>query len=182
MKRQAAVELFMDGDATATALHVAVLEHFGTAIYDWDPQTLALEIQSDFFAEPIEANLERLHAMITAVGTDAFYKSVDGFYAISTAIEDGKARFEVFEPISAPEALWATYEVSLNRETEPFSYGVKKYLDHLLNEEGGSASGEDLGAFLAHRRENVKAQLVKLQGHVPELPDIGETLSQAFGG
>lgn len=193
MDRLTLTEIFNDQSVTATALHVAVLEVFGTVIYEWDPLTLWLEIRDELRLELPEANQDKLQALLAAVGTDGFYKTTQGFYTIANTLTDGDGGFQVFDPISVAEMLWAIYEVAINRDPEPFSPSVDAMIRNILSQEGNSGAPEaylqslgdseasdnpisELDRFLKDRQAKLREDLFKINTAMPALPDLDSVL------
>jgi hypothetical protein len=200
MKDRLALTNVLTSPATsATALHVAALDHLGLGIYEWDPATLWMEINSELHLELPEQNQDKLQAIITAVSTDQFYAQMEGFYPIAHTLLDGDGGFQVFDPLTLGEALWAIYEVALNRDPEKFSPSILSYIQHLVKEEGQSAAPEaflksqgdteasddpnsQLDRFLNDRAAKVRGELIQLKGVIPDLPSVESVLTPVLKG
>jgi hypothetical protein len=184
---------------SATALHVAVLDHLGLEIYEWDPATLWMEINSALHLELPEQNQDKLQAIIAAVSTDQFYAQTEGFYHIAHALLDGDGGFQVFDPLTLGEALWAIYEVALNRDAEKFSPSILSFIQHLVKQEGQSSAPEaflksqgdpeasedpnsQLDRFLNDRAAKVRGELIQLKGVIPDLPSVESVLTPVLKG
>lgn len=123
-------------ESTATLIHAIIRHTYGEEAYDWDPLTVALEVQADFATEMSAEAVDRWSAITVVMTTDAFFKRLDAFLAICNTLNTGAPFFSVFDPVTTEEAAWAITEVALNRELLPFSYPIKQYLKRILAADG----------------------------------------------
>ena len=123
-------------DASATLIHTILREKYGEEAYDWDPVTVALEVQADFQCEMSSESMDKYCAISTVMTSDAFFRRLDAFLGICNTLNSGAPSFDVFDPTTIEEISWAVTEVALNRELLPFSYAVKAYVRKLLDDDG----------------------------------------------
>lgn len=123
-------------ETKATVLHAILRKQYGDDVYDWDMATIAMEVMDDFKAEISAESANRWAALQLAMTTDAFFTRLDAFLAIANTLSSGEPFFSMFDPVTTEEAAWAIAEMSLNRESLPFSYAIRQYLKALLKQDG----------------------------------------------
>lgn len=139
MQDEIAIRNALESSETlATVIHAIILRQYGEAAYDYDPTTIYLELRDDFQAEIHSQTLDRWSAMQVVMVNDAFFNKMDAFLGISNTLAEGLPFFDMFNEVTTEEAAWAVTEVSLNRELLPFSYGVRKYIKLILDNDGYS--------------------------------------------
>jgi hypothetical protein len=126
---EAAAALIRDSSTLATPLLAIVLTAYGDEIFGneqlgiepIDPIELYARITEDFRAQLTEAGENRLQAMLMAVATDGFYEDPLVFTSVAKALSSGdvgELPDGIMEDVTLPEAVWAVYEVSLNRDDD----------------------------------------------------------------
>ena len=131
-------------DAFATSLLAIALDNYGTDVFDWDPETLWIELAEDFGVKLPQVNKDKLQALITAYTTDLVYVSVEVFNNVCNVLSGSQANFKRWDPLTPEEALWGLYELSLNLSIDrkpgegppDFSHEIKQYLGVVLNQDG----------------------------------------------
>lgn len=134
---KSAVRAALESSETcATVIHAILREQYGDAVYDWEPQTVILEVRDDFGASMHPNAVDRWSALQVGLTSDAFFTRPDAFQALSNSLADGEPAFEVFDPVTTEEAAWAIMEMSLNRDMLPFAYPVRRWIEMLLAADG----------------------------------------------
>lgn len=123
-------------ETSATVLHAILRDKYGEDIYEWEPETLMLEVRDDFQVDMPPEAMDRWSALQTAMTSDAFFTRTDAFLSICNALASGDPMFEIFDPTSPVEIAWGLLEVSLNRDILPFSPFVVSLVQRLLAEGG----------------------------------------------
>ena len=143
LKKSEVAKWWADRSTFATSLLALLIDEYGTESFQWDPETVRLQIESDYGVKLSQVNMDKLMAMITALTTNLFYTSAEAFTQVSNALNDSEADFENWDPPTAAEAAWAITEITLNdppkrREgfADQFSSDVRKYLGVILAQEG----------------------------------------------
>jgi hypothetical protein len=129
-------QAFQNPEESATVLHAILLEKYGEEVYDWDPVTVALEVQADFQCEMCSEAVDRWCAISTTMASNVFFTRLDAFLGIVNTLNSGAPAFDAFDPSSVEEIAWAVVEVALNREMLPFSYTIRQYVKKLLAQDG----------------------------------------------
>ena len=129
-------QILQSNDASATVVHAILRTQYGEEVYDWDPVTVAMEVQADFGCDMSATAMDRWCAMQVVMTSDAFFTRLDAFMNICNTLAEGEPAFSVFNPVTVEEMAWAISEVALNRELLPFSYAVKQYIKRCLAEDG----------------------------------------------
>lgn len=150
----------------------AVLGDPETGVEPMDPSELWAGLNEIFGTWVSEEGENKLNAMTLALQGDLFYRDVEVFQAVATALFDGDLGDLMtvgFEDLTATEIMWAVLEVELAREDEDgppeFSSGVMDYISRALAQEQ-----EDQEANSAEVKQ---AYLMMLD----QLRDIGVPLS-----
>ncbi len=133
-----------DEDAFATSLLAILLDEYGVGVFQWDPDTLWINIAEDFGAVLPEVNKDKIQALVTAYTTDLAFISVETFNHICNVLSGSEANFQRWDILSPEEALWGMYELalnlSLNREpgesAPEYSHEIRQYLGVILDQEG----------------------------------------------
>lgn len=130
----------LESSKTMTAvLYTILTAQYGEAWIDWDPVTIYLELRDDFNAEPASEVMDRISALLVAVGTGEFFNRYEAFSGIAHAMNTGQPSFTMFDPVEVEEAGWAITELSLIRDLIPFGYSIRQYLKQALAADGYSA-------------------------------------------
>lgn len=153
----AARKLLQSPETLATVAHAIVRKQYGEPVYDWDIITVYMEAQADFKVDMDSVVADRIGAIQTIMTTDAFFKRLDAFLAISNTLAGGDPYFEMFDPATTEEMAWAIAEVSLNREMLPFSYGIKQYLLQQLKADGYDSDYPDIFDYVLEPKEQEKS-------------------------
>lgn len=125
-----------DPEATATTLAVLFLDRFGTAGLEWDPETVAEEVEDEEGVALPVPNRDRLLAAITVLTTDFFYHDVRAFETLCNVLCGSTFDPHVWDPAEAAECAWGITEVLLLEtlvfgppdEPGPFSPAVTAYV------------------------------------------------------
>ncbi len=119
----------------ATVLHAIAYKEFGEELYEWEPETVYLDVNDAFGIEIPEANFNKLMALISAISSDAFYKKWTSFEVICSSLSDGDPSGH--DEILVAEMAWGVIEVGLNDSTPgEFSHDVAAAVGALLVNEG----------------------------------------------
>jgi hypothetical protein len=134
-------EAWCNPAAFATSLLVLYADMFAgdPEAFEWDPQTIALEL-ADELHDPIpETNFDRLMAAIMLVTTDLFYTSLPDFVNLCSILNGVAAHAELWNPTDAVETAWGITEGVLiypPDTEEVFSDDIRRYIGAVLNNEG----------------------------------------------
>lgn len=139
---QALQALLQSEDTYASVLLAVVVDNYGTESFDWEPETLRMELSDDFGATMPKAVEDRLRALITAITTNQFYRSFELFNETCDVLNGSEADFNTFSPITPEDLAWGVAEVALNDtyspefENQDFSEAIKNYAGIILYENG----------------------------------------------
>ena len=161
-------EILSSPHTLGTVMHAICLRSFGTDMYEWEPESLAMEIHDEFGCEASEEAMCRLNALISALVSDSWRRDWIAFAAVCSGLntEDGSIDIDGFIPGAC--LAWGVTEVLLNDSNDGarpggFAPEVARYAGTILCEEGiikppavlawadmpqiyhGSQSGADLG-------------------------------------
>jgi len=172
-KKETARKLLEGEDTFATVLHVILLSAYGPSVYEADPLEIYSRVSEDFGAKIPEEGENRLNALLMALQTDAFYQSAQAFESIASALHSGDIGDDVegvFDSITLPEALWALYEVKLNREDEdPLAPEVDEVIGRTISDEGSEQG-------MGYIEDHLESMKVDLHTQLAELGVPGEDL------
>lgn len=140
-EEQRAASMLSDQNTTGTPLLVLLIDRFGTAMFDWEPDTLRLEIKSTWGVEPPQENMDKIWALISLITTNLFNVSLEFFIHVSNALSGNGADFANYDPATVQEMCWAITEQHLIapfEKGEDFSSEILTYMKASLLEEGFS--------------------------------------------
>jgi hypothetical protein len=133
-------KLWTDPETFATTLLVMGLDHYGPELLTWHPETIRLEIESDFALKLPKANYDRLLAAITVVTTDLFFKNASRFVQLANVLAFDDFQPDEFDPADAMECAWAITEALLlsppDEDDELFCLEIRRYIAFILDEQG----------------------------------------------
>jgi hypothetical protein len=123
----------------ATTLVVALLDSYGTELCSWAPETILLEVKSDFGVDMPQTNFDRLMAGIILLTSNRFYQSLPDFIELCGILSGAVAHPGVFSPADADECAWGITEAILLSppdEPEPFNAEIRAYVGKTVEMEG----------------------------------------------
>lgn len=134
-------QLFRNEESYATSLLACCLDLYGTKIFEWEPETLWLNLAEDLDIELPDLAKDKIQSLITCYTTDLFYHSVEVFAAVANVLGGAEANFAVMDYVTPEEALWAMYEVTLNlaedeKNNAEFNDEIKSFLGVVLKHDG----------------------------------------------
>jgi len=134
-------EAWTSQETFASVLLTLFLDAFGTEGLQWDPGTIALEIEEEFNVDLSQSTLDRLMAAIQILTTDSFYKSLPDFITTCNILDGDEYRPDTFDPADAEEVAWGITEAMLigppeENDPEPFSEEIRGYIGAVLDKEG----------------------------------------------
>lgn len=136
-----AAKILTDDNTLATPLLVLCVDRFGTEFFEWEPMTFDVETRSEFGIKIPGVNRDKIWALVTALTTDAFFKSLETFIPICNSLNGSRADFDNYDPVTSEEAAWGITEVILNDPPEVtldklFSHEIRYYIGLTLKSEG----------------------------------------------
>ena len=155
-----------DPDTPGLVLLTIAMWAFGDAVLGdpendvepMDPSEVWAGLNEIFGSWVSEEGENKLNALMLALQGDLFYRDVEVFQAVCTALFDGDLGDLVttgFEDLTATEIMWAVLEVELAREDEEgppeFSSGVQNYIGNALAQEQDNQDENAAEIKLAYR-------------------------------
>ena len=139
--------LFRTSGVPASVYHAILLHRYGTKIYEWEPETINMEIEADFGVNPSGEVRDKIHGIIAVMVCDRVFHDPLIFGSICHALNDIDPSFEWLAPVEPEEAAWASYEIMLNTHETPsaFTSEVKAYIRVILSEHGFFKCPKELG-------------------------------------
>jgi len=135
-------QMLEDRETFATVLLAILIDRYGTEMFEWEPETLKLEINDDFNATLPRVNSDKIWALIVAMTTNQFYLSIEIYRATCDALMGRDPDFAMFSPSDPEELAWGVTEVILNDPPDPklgnneFSHEVSRYTGLILSQNG----------------------------------------------
>lgn len=147
-----AARILTDEAMLATPLVALCVDRFGTEFFDWEPMTFEIESRAQFGIEIPDENRDKIWALVSALTSDAFYKSLETFIPTCNALNGSIANFDDYDPVTGEEAAWGITEIVLNDPpTEEldklFSHEIRYYIGLTLKSEGVTAPPRVLVPF-----------------------------------
>lgn len=134
----------------ATSLLVGLLDEFGTEMFEWDPDTLRLEIKSEYGADIPQSNMDKIQALTMVLTTDLFYRNLEAFMHVANSLGHNGADFQAYDPPDVQEMAWALAETALvDPPDKGTSFGpeIVLYMREKLKAEGFSKAPRILAPF-----------------------------------
>lgn len=150
---------WVDPESFATTMLVLFLDTFGTAALQWDPQTIALEIESEWGIGLPQGNLDRLLVGIRLLTTDDFTTSLPDFIQFCNVLSGDLYDPETWDPADSTEIAWGLTEALLldpPEDDEPFTEEILAYIGAALDSEGMMQAPDILGIAL---REPIRPEI-----------------------
>lgn len=183
---EAAAKLLRESGTLGTPLLTIALAAYGDEIFGnpelgiepIDPIELWTRLEEDFRAELPDAVENRLNALMTAVSTDLFYEDPLAFTSIGLALASGNLGTlpdGILEELTLPEAVWATYEVALNRDDDmPLSPQILRLFDEIITAEAddmedGDEKSPSNERYVHYMKMELASQMLQLGIRIPEL-------------
>lgn len=134
-------EAWTSPETFATVLLTLFLDKFGMEALEWDPATIALEIEEEFNVDLPQLSLDRLLVAIQILTTDRFYKNLPDFIAFCNTLDGDEFNPHTFDPADAEEVAWGITEALMlsppdEDDKEPFSDEIRSYIGAVLDKEG----------------------------------------------
>jgi hypothetical protein len=134
-------EAWRSKETRATVLLTMFLDRFGTEALEWDPATIALEVEDEFDVDLPQLSLDRLIVAIQILTTDRFFKRLPDFIAFCNVLDGDPFQPDTFDPADAEEVAWGITEALLisppeDDDPEPFTDEIRAYIGSVLDSEG----------------------------------------------
>lgn len=134
-------EAWKSRETFASVLLTLFLDRFGTEALEWDPSTIALEIEEEFDVELSQLAMDKLMVAIQILTTDRFFKSLPDFIQFCNVLGGDRYHPETFDPADAEEVAWGITEALLisppdENDPEPFTDEIRAYIGRALDAEG----------------------------------------------
>jgi hypothetical protein len=134
-------EAWTSPETYGTVLLTLFLDKFGMEALEWEPATIALEIEEEFKVDLPQLSLDRLLVAIQILTTDRFYKNLPDFIAFCNTLDGEEFNPNTFDPADAEEVAWGITEALMlsppdDDDREPFSDEIRSYIGAVLDKEG----------------------------------------------
>lgn len=134
-------EAWTSRETFATVLLTLFLDRFGMEALEWDPATIALELEEEFDIKLPQLSLDRLLVAIQLLTTDRFFKSLPDFVDFCNVLSGATYRPDMWDPADAEEVAWGITEALLisppdESDPEPFTDEIRAYIGSVLDSEG----------------------------------------------
>lgn len=105
-----------DPQAFASTLFLMVLTEFGTDCFEWEPETLAIELATNYDADVPQVNRDKIHSLIQLQISDVVESNLEVFLGVCNALNNSEADFIQLDPPGPEELFWAIFEMSLHSD------------------------------------------------------------------
>ena len=134
-------QAFVSPEAFATTLVTLFVDMYGTEGFQWDPETIRMELEEDLHMKVPQANFDRLMAAINLMSSDDFFKSLPDFISYCNILSGDTYDPRNWDPADAAEIAWSMTEALLiqppdDEDENPFSEDIVAYIGQVLNQEG----------------------------------------------
>jgi len=145
--------MFESPDTYASTMVICLVDKYGVEAFEWDPDSIRLELYDVYSAEVPQANLDKINAALLAITTNQFYVSLEAFMSICNALFGYGVGFHAYDPAEIDEMCWGITEIMLlapSDDKDPkqmFSNEIRYYIGQRAEEEGFSRLPKPLNAF-----------------------------------
>jgi hypothetical protein len=173
-------QVLEDPNSFGTCLLALFLDSYGTEAFEWEPETIRLQLKDDFGATLPLMNHDKLWGLIVAMTTNQFQLSQEIFAETCRALNGDEADFGVFSPADPEDLAWGVAEVVYNDPPDPalgnaeFSHEVARYTGLVLYNNGILEPPKFL-QFAEYPREN---PVLDLETAFVDDPDMFEAARQ----
>lgn len=134
-------EAWRSKETFATVLLTMFLDRFGMDALEWDPATIAMEVEEEFDVELPQLSLDKLIVAIQILTTDRFFKRLPDFIAFCNVLDGDPFQPNTFDPADAEEVAWGITEALLisppeDDDPEPLTDEIRAYIGSVLDSEG----------------------------------------------
>lgn len=134
-------EAWTSKETFASVLLTLFIDKFGTEGLQWDPATIAMEIEEDFHVELPQQSMDKLMVAIQLLTTDRFFKSLPDFINFCNILDGDTYNPDMWDPADAEEVAWGITEALLisppdDEDEEPFTNEIRAYIGSVLDSEG----------------------------------------------
>ena len=139
--RHKTIRSLLENESTfGTLMLVALLDEFGTEMFEWEPETIRMEITDTYGCQLPSINEHKIWSLITSQTTNQFFRSVEIFRATCSALCNDEPDFGVWSPNTPEELAWGVTEVLLSSPVESaedeFSNEIERYTGLVLKMNG----------------------------------------------
>jgi len=134
-------EAWESKETFASVLLTMFIDRFGAEALQWDPATIAMEIEDEFKVELSQQAMDKLMAAVQLLTTDRFFKNLPDFINFCNILDGDTYNPEMWDPADAEEVAWGITEAMLiappdDEDEEPFSNEIRAYIGAVLDSEG----------------------------------------------
>lgn len=141
-------DLLNDEETPATLLNCLILKTYGSQCYNWEFETLWMQLMEDYGVVLSDFTKHKISAVISLNTSTQFYDNWESFENICQAFNDNDVHFEDMTPLTAEELTWGVIEAMLNDDFEGvFSADVLAYIESIFKKDGVSTCPE----FISHK-------------------------------
>lgn len=153
MNKEILRDLLLDDETPATILNCLILKEYSSRCYNWEQETLWLEIQEDFRIEFLSDFAKaKISAVILLNTSDRFYVQWEVFENVGKAFNHQDVHFEDLTPLSPEELTWTILEAKLNDESEnTFTDDVNEYIKTCFKATGVSTCPKFIIPWVRYR-------------------------------
>lgn len=138
--RQERAKRFKDTTEFTSVLLSMLVDMYGTECFEWEPETIKMELEGEFNTRIPRVNLDKIHAGITLLTTNNFYRDPVSFWHTVLAFTDRVISFQYLdEDLDAEDIAWAVAEAAiLDPPDEDSEWGeeVAAFIGVILKQDG----------------------------------------------
>lgn len=120
--------LLKSGGALCATVDAMLNSKYGEDWYLWDPSTIWMELRDDFQVQVDTDVMDKVGAAQVIMTGDGFFRRVDAFSGVANTLGGSSPGFQMMDPVTPEEAVWAIIEVAVMRDSLTFSPSVQDFI------------------------------------------------------
>jgi hypothetical protein len=133
-------QLLTDPNAYGTSIVAALLPYYDSDLFNWDPNTIELQLEGDFKLTVPQSTYDKIQAVSSILTTNLFHVDVPVFCTVCSTLNRGIAVTDGFVPAGIEDMAWGLTEANLLEGKEfweqGFSDDIARYTGIVLEQSG----------------------------------------------
>ena len=134
-------ECFSDQGMYCSSLLLLMLDNFGPAVLEWEPEIVQEEVERISGSKVNALTSDKLNAALSVLQSNVYHKSLPAFTTINACFSSKYATPEAFKLCTLDDILWGCTEIQLIEgpqefKDQGFTHPIRFYTGMMLEAEG----------------------------------------------